>query len=130
VTPSTWPISTPIGYPREFPVRMNPRNPELQLLQIIARGTLRAASYVSSAMCAATSYPEGAHVGERSAMQNAQPVGQPVRLHTRVKMSRAELMFGAALTGSRTVVMSRTVPSADTQMLNQEMYLVGRQMIR
>ena len=63
-------------------------------------------------------------------MQNAQPVGQPVRLHTRVKMSRAELMFGAALTGSRTVVMSRTVPSADTQMLNQEMYLVGRQMIR
>jgi len=46
-------------------------------------------------------------------------------------MSRAELMLGAALTGSRSIVMSRTtVPSADAQMLNQETYLVGRQMIR
>jgi len=46
-------------------------------------------------------------------------------------MSRAELVFGAALTESRTVVMNQTtVLSADAQMLNQETYLVGRQRIR
>ena len=134
MTPSTWPISTPIDYPGALPVsesmsvvhsarltrQLNPRNPELQPLQTIARGTLRAASYVSSATCMATSYPESVHVGERSAMQNTQPVGQPVRLYTRVKMSHAELMFGAALTGRRTIVISRTtVLSADAQILKQ-----------
>jgi len=140
-TPSTWPISTPIGSLRAFPVSesmsvghsvrlmrsMKPRNPKLRLLQIIARGTLCHVSYVSSTTCAVTSYPESTHVGERSAMQSSQPVW----LYTRVKMSRAELVFGSALTGSRTVVMNKTtVLSADAQMLSQETYLVGRQRIR
>ena len=64
-------------------------------------------------------------------MQNAHPVGQPVWLYTLVKMSFAELMFGDALIGRRIVVTIRAmVPSADAKMLNQETYLVGRQMMR
>src|SRR5258706_7728489 len=110
---------------------MDPSNTELQLLQIIARGTFRAASCVSSATCAATSYPDSVQVGERNVMQNAHPVGHPVWLYTLVKMSFAELMFGDALIGRRIVVTIRTmVPSADAKMLNQETYLVGRQMMR
>jgi len=46
-------------------------------------------------------------------------------------MSFAELMFGDALIGRRIVATIRTtVPSADAKMLNQETYLVGRQMMR
>ena len=46
-------------------------------------------------------------------------------------MSFAELMFGDALIGRRIVVTMRTmVPSADAKILNQETYLVGRQIIR
>ena len=62
---------------------------------------------------------------------NAQPVGQPVWLYTSVKISFAELIFGDALIGGGIVVMSKTtVSSPDALMLNQETYLVGKQMMR
>lgn len=48
------------------------------MLQIIARGTVMAGWLVSSATCAATSYPLSVHVADRNVMQNAQPAGQPV----------------------------------------------------
>lgn len=53
--------------------QMNPKDKELQLLHILARGAFLATSLarlVSSATYAATSYP----VGESDNMQNAQPV--------------------------------------------------------
>ena len=110
---------------------MDPSTTQLQLLQMIARGTFRAASCVSSATCAATSYPASVQAGERNVKQNAHAVGQPVWLYTWVKMSFAELMFGEALIGRRIVVMMRTmVPRPDAKILNQETYLVGRQMMR
>ena len=56
----------------------NPRAALLHVLQIMARGTVRAALLVSSATCAATSYPLRVHVAARKVMQNAQPPGQPV----------------------------------------------------
>ena len=53
---------------------MNPRNRERQLLQIIAQVTFLAASYVSSARGAVTSYPDSVPMGESGDMQDAQPI--------------------------------------------------------
>ena len=47
---------------------------------VFTRGTVTAALCVSSATCAATSYPLSVHVALRKVMQNAQPVGHPVWL--------------------------------------------------